>query len=44
MINLIITEIVNKFSLEGDKFMPEVHLKQPKFKYSASGPFTKSKE
>ena len=25
-------EIVNKYLLEGDKFMPEVHLKQPGFK------------
>ena len=22
-------EIVNKFLLEGDKFMPEIHLRQP---------------
>ena len=37
-------EIVNKFLLVGDKFMPEMHLKQPAFTYSACGPFTKSKE
>ena len=37
-------EIVNKFILVGDKFMPEVHLKQPGFTYSACGPFTKNKE
>ena len=37
-------EIVNKFLLVGDKFMPEMHLKQPGFTYSASGPFTKNKE
>ena len=37
-------EIVNKFLLEGDKFMPEMHLKQPGFTYSACGPFTKNKE
>ena len=36
-------EIVNKFSLAGDKFMPEMHLKQPVFTYSACGPFTKNK-
>ena len=36
-------EIVNKFLLAGDKFMPEIHLKQPRFTYSACGPFTKSK-
>ena len=37
-------EIVNKFLLVGDKFMPEMHLKQPSFTYSACGPFTKNKE
>ena len=37
-------EIVNNFLLAGDKFMPEMHLKQPGFTYSACGPFTKNKE
>ena len=37
-------EIVNKFLLVGDKFLPEMHLKQPGFTYSACGPFTKNKE
>ena len=37
-------EIVNKFLLTCDKFMPEMHLKQPDFTYSACGPFTKNKE
>ena len=37
-------EIVNKFLLAGDKFMQEMHLKQPGFIYSACGPFTKNKE
>ena len=37
-------EIVNKLLLAGDKFMPELHLKQPGFTYSACGPFTRSKE
>ena len=37
-------ETVNKFLLAGDKFMPEMHLKQPGFTYSACGPFTKNKE
>ena len=36
-------EIVNKFLQAGDKFMPEMHLKQPGFTYSAYGPFTKNK-
>ena len=37
-------EIVNKFLLAGDKFMPEMHLRQPQFVYSACGPFSKNKE
>ena len=37
-------EIVNKFLLARDKFMPEIHLKQPGFTYCACGPFTKNKE
>ena len=37
-------EIINKFLLVGDKFMSEMHLKQPGFTYSACGPFTKNKE
>ena len=36
--------MVNKFLLAGDKSMPEMHLKQPGFTYSACGPFTKNKE
>ena len=43
-------EIVNKLLLAGDRFMPEMHLKQPAalgktgFTYSACGPFTKNQE
>ena len=37
-------EIVNKFLLAGDKFMPGMYLKQPNFTYSACGPFTRNKE
>ena len=37
-------EIMNKFLLVGDKFIPQFHLKQPGFPYSASGPFTRKKE
>ena len=37
-------KIVNIFLLVGDKFMPEMHLKQPGFTYSACGPFTKTKK
>ena len=36
--------IVNKFLLAGDKSMPEVHLRQPGFTYTACGPFTKNKQ
>ena len=35
-------EIVNKFLLAGVKFMPEIHLRQPEFTYSACGPITKN--
>ena len=38
------TEIVNKSLLVGDKFMPEIHLKQPGFTCSTCGPFTRKKE
>ena len=37
-------ETVNKFLLAGDKFLPEMHLEQPGFTYSACGSFTKNKE
>ena len=37
-------DIINKFLLAGDKCMPEMHLRQPGFTYSACGPFTKNKE
>ena len=37
-------DIINKFLLVGYKFMPEMHLRQPGFTYSACGPFTKNKE
>ena len=37
-------QIVTKFLLAAHKFMPEMHLKQPGFTYSACGPFTKNKK
>ena len=37
-------EIVHKFLLACDKFIPEMHLKETGFTYSACGPFTKNKE
>ena len=37
-------EIINKFLLVGDKFMPEMRLRQPGFTCRACGTFTKNKE
>ena len=37
-------EIVNKFLLACDKFMPEMHLKQSGFTYSICRPFNENKE
>ena len=39
-----INVIINKFLLAGYKFMPEMHLKQPGFTYSACGTFAKNKQ
>ena len=36
--------LINKFLLAGDKFMPEIHFRQPQFTYSACGPFTRHEE
>ena len=36
--------IINKFLLTSYKFMPETHLRQPGFTYSACGPFTKHRD
>ena len=36
--------LINKFLLAGDNFMPEIHLRQPQFTYSACGPFTRHEE
>ena len=35
---------INKLLLAGDKFMPEMHLRQPQFTYSSCGVFTKHKQ
>ena len=37
-------KIIKKFSLTEDKFMPQLHLKQLGFTYSAGRPFTKHRE
>ena len=44
LIKYKMNNVINKFLLAGDKFMPEMHLRQPQFTYSACGPFTKQKE
>ena len=36
--------IINNFLLIGDKFIAEMHLRQPRFTYSACDPFIKHKE
>ena len=36
--------VFNKFLLAGDKFVSEIHLRQPQFTYSACGPFTKHEQ
>ena len=49
-LSIKMNEIINKFLLVGDKFMPEIHLKQPTllnksgFTYISCGPFTKNKK
>ena len=37
-------DIINKVLLAGDKFMLEMHLRQPQFNYSTCRPFTKNKK
>ena len=37
-------KIINRFSLDRDKFMPGIHLRHPGFPCSAYRPFTKNKE
>ena len=43
-LNYKMNDIISKFLLAGDKFLPEMHLRQPGFTYSACGPFTKNKK
>ena len=38
------SNVINKFLLLGDKFMPEIHLRQPQFTSSACRPFTRHEE
>ena len=44
LIKYKMNNIIKKFLLEGDKCMPEMHLRQPQFTYSTCGPFTKHKQ
>ena len=37
-------EIISKFLLAGDQFIPEMHLRQPRFTSSAYGLFTEKKK
>ena len=37
-------EIVNKYLLDDDKFIPEMHLTLTEFSYRACGPLTKNKK
>ena len=37
-------KVVDRFLKIGDRFMPEMHLRQPGFTYSACGPSTKNKQ
>ena len=36
--------VINKFLLAGDTFMPEIHLRLTQFTYTACGPFTKHEQ
>ena len=36
-------KMIKTVSLAGYKCIPEMHLRQPEFMYSACGPFTKNK-
>ena len=38
------SNVINKFLSVGDKYMPEIHLRQSQFTYSACGPFTKHQQ
>ena len=44
LIKYKMNNVINKFLLAGDKFMPEMHLRQSQFTYSVCGPFTKHKQ
>ena len=43
-LSIKMNEIVNKFLLVGDRFIPEMHIKQPGFTYKACVPFTRNRE
>ena len=37
-------QIINNFLLAGDKFMPEIQVRQPEYTYRVCGPFTRNKQ
>ena len=41
---MVLTGYTRKFLLAGDKIIPEMHLRQPRFTYSDCGAFIKTKE
>ena len=43
-LNYKMNDIINTFLLAGDKFMPEMHLRQLEFTYSACRLFNKNKK
>ena len=43
-LSLMVEVTFNKFLLTGGKFMPKLHLRQPRFTYSTCGAFTKHYE
>ena len=43
-LNYKMNDIINTFLSTEDTFMPEMHLRQSEFTYSACGPFTKNEE
>ena len=38
------SNVINKLLLAGDKFLPEIHLRQSQFTCSGCGPFTKHEQ
>ena len=43
VLKYIMNETINRFLLTGDKFIPKMHLRHPRFIHSACGSFKKNK-